>query len=98
MVVFNESIQFEWDVANRDKNRVKHNVTMEEAESTFFDSDRIIYKDVFHSKKEDRHILIGKTKDNRLLYTVFTFRNSKIRVISTRDINKKEVYLYEKKT
>ena len=38
----------------------------------FFDKNKIIYKDKFHSKTEDRYILIGKTNKKRLLYTVFT--------------------------
>ena len=80
-----------------DKNRIKHNVAIDEVEETFFDTNKVIYNDVFHSQKEDRYILIGKTKSGRLLYTVFVFRDQKIRTISSRDINKKEVSLYEKK-
>jgi len=56
-----------------------------------------MYKDKLHSKKEQRFIILGKTKNKRLLYTVFTIRNNEIRIISARDINKKERKLYEKK-
>ena len=97
MVVISEPIQFDWDKGNIDKNRIKHNVGINEVEETFFDTNKVIYNDVFHSQKEDRYILIGKTKSGRLLYTVFVFRDQKIRTISSRDINKKEVSLYEKK-
>ncbi len=45
-----------------------------------------------------KDILIGKTKKERLLYIVFTKRGKKLIIISARDINKKEKYLYEKKT
>lgn len=38
----------------------------------------------------------SKTRQARLLYLVFTIRNGKVRIISARDINKKEVHLYEK--
>lgn len=96
MIVFSEPIQFDWDEGNADKNRIIHGVTTHEAEEVFFDSKKVIYKDVFHSEKEEIYILIGKTKSNRLLYTVFALRDPKIRVISSRDINKKEVPLYEK--
>lgn len=97
MVVISEPIQFDWDKGNTDKNLIKHNVEINEVEETFFDTNKVIYNDVFHSQKEDRYILIGKTKSGRLLYTVFVFRDQKIRTISSRDINKKEVSLYEKK-
>ncbi|MBI4036186.1 BrnT family toxin [Candidatus Daviesbacteria bacterium] len=56
---------------------------------------KVIYKDVFHSKDEERFIILGKTKKGRLLYIVFTYRRKKIRIISVRDINKKEVLNYE---
>lgn len=88
-------IEFDWDKGNIGKNR-KHKVEDKESEEPFFDEGKIIYKDVFHSKKEERFILIGKTKKGRLLYLVFTIRNSKFRIISGRDINKKEIQIYEK--
>ena len=43
---------------------------------------------------EEGYILLGKTKQQRLLFIIFTVRNTKIRVISARDINKKENKLY----
>ncbi|HIE24125.1 MAG TPA: BrnT family toxin, partial [Candidatus Korarchaeota archaeon] len=54
--------------------------------------------DKLHSKEEERFILLGKTKKERVLFVVFTIRNDKIRIISVRDINKKERRLYEKTT
>ncbi|MFV1917421.1 MAG: CopG family antitoxin [Patescibacteria group bacterium] len=66
----------------------------------FLDEDKVILKDVLHSKDEERFILLGKTSKGRLLYVVFTMRGEnkeKVRIISARDINKKEVSLYEKK-
>ena len=64
----------------------------------FFDSEKNILKDTFHFEDEERFILIGKTKDNRYLFLVFTIWKNKIRVISARDLNKKERRdYYEKK-
>jgi len=40
---------------------------------------------------------MGKTKQGRLLFVVFTIRRKKIRIISARDTNRKEELLYEKK-
>jgi len=96
MVILKKPLEFDWDKGNTGKN-IKHQVEDKEAEEVFFDKKKVIYKDVFHSQKEERFIVIGKTKKGRLLYTVFNIRGKKIRIISARDINKKEVYLYEKK-
>ena len=76
----------------------KHNVENNEVEEPFFDRKRVIFKDILHSGKENRFILIGKTKKKRLLYTVLTMRGKKVRIISSRDVSKKEVQMYEKRT
>ncbi len=86
---------FQWDKGNIGKN-LKHKVMDEETEQVFFDKNKVISEDIAHSQKEKRYIIIGKTKEGRLLYTVYTFRGNKIRVVSSRDINKKEVHFYEK--
>lgn len=86
--------EFEWDKGNIDKNR-KHKVENQECEQVFFDENKIIFKDALHSVAEKRFVLIGKTESRRCLYIIFTYRGKKIRVISARDINKKEVKLYE---
>ncbi len=91
-----KALEFEWDKGNIGKNS-KHKVEDKEAEEPFFDENKITYKDVLHSRKEERFILLGQTKKQRLLYIVFTQRKNRIRIISARDINKKEVSLYEKK-
>ncbi len=90
-------VGFEWDKANID-HIAQHNVSPNEAEEAFFDTKNVLDEDIAHSIAEDRFIIIGKTKEERLLYQVFTKRENKIRVISSRDINKKEVKLYEEKT
>lgn len=92
-----EAIQFEWDEGNREKSE-KHGVDSKESEEAFFDTKKVMYKDVFHSTNEERFILIGQTKLKRLLYIVFTYRKQNVRIISVRNINKKEVHLYEKET
>lgn len=96
MKEYSEPIVFIWDKGNKDKNWIKHQVADKECEEIFFDKNKKIYKDKLHSAKEERFILLGKTKNNRLLYVVLTIRNKKIRIISARDINKKERKLYEK--
>lgn len=90
MRIFQKPLEFEWDDGNKNKNFMKHQVTDIECEEIFFDKDKKILRDVFHSRKEKRYIILGKTKLYRLLFMVFTIRNNKIRVISARDMNKKE--------
>jgi len=93
-----EIIEFDWDKDNKDKNLKKHGVSDEECEEIFFDPRKKILKDILHSTNEGRYILIGKTKLKRFLFLVFTIRKNKIRVISARNLNKKEKHLYEQKT
>jgi uncharacterized DUF497 family protein len=88
---------FEWDAGNRKKSIRKHEVSNEECEEAFFDHNKDIQKDNLHSINEERYVLLGQTRQNRLLYIIFTIRKDKIRVISARDINKKERNLYEEK-
>jgi uncharacterized DUF497 family protein len=95
MMLDRKSLEFEWDKGNIGKNK-KRKVGDSEAEEVFFDRNKIVFKDALHSGKELRFILIGKTKKGRLLYLVFTKRKSKIRIVSARDINRKEVNIYEK--
>ena len=90
-----KALEFEWDKGNTGKNK-KHKVEDFESEEPFFDPCKVTLKDSPHSETEERHILLGKTKKGRLLFIVFTERAGKVRIISARQINKKEVPLYEK--
>ncbi len=96
MIRFKEPLEFEWDKGNIGKNK-KHNVEDNEAEEVFFDENKKAFKDHLHSGKEERFRIIGRTKNARVLFVVFTIRKGRARIISVRDINKKEVDLYEEK-
>ncbi len=97
MINLSHTDGFQWDDGNRNKNFRRHKVTDQECEECFFDQDKKILSDVLHSQQEDRLILLGQTKEGRPLFIVFTIREKKIRIISARDLNKKESKLYEKK-
>lgn len=97
MNIFFEPLLFEWDRGNKGKNFLKHGVSNEECEEVFFDSKQRLVKDILHSGQETRYILLGQTERGRLLFIAFTIRIDKIRVISARDLNKKERRLYEEK-
>jgi uncharacterized protein len=98
MKVTREPIEFEWDKGNIDKNFTAHGVKNEECEEVFFDPNKRMLRDPLHSNKEKRYVIIGKTKKQRILFIVFTRRKQKVRIISARDLNKKEKHLYEEKS
>lgn len=87
--------EFEWDQGNSDKPK-KHGLTMEETEEAFLDENKVTFSDWQHSLAEPRVTLLGKTKKGRLLNITYTVRGNKVRVITARTINRKEVQLYEK--
>ena len=89
-------IAFEWDKGNRDKNFKKHNVTIKESEEIFDSEESFIFEDEKHSIKEKRYGLFGKTSKERRLSIVFTIRQDKIRIITARDMSKRERRAYEK--
>lgn len=95
MIILDEPARFEWDHGNKSKNYKKHGVSDQECEEVFFDPHKKILRDVFHSRDEQRYILLGETKKERRLFIVFTMRSNAARVISARDLNKKERKLYE---
>ncbi len=92
--VFKQLIGFQWDAGNINKNLIKHNVTNRECEQIFFNNPLIIFNDPKHSITEKRQASFGKTDTGRLLLIIFTERNNLIRIISARDMNKKERNFY----
>jgi uncharacterized protein len=86
---------FQWDSGNRTKNYEKHKVTIPEIEEVFFNSPLFFFEDPQHSEKEQRTLALGKTFDERPLSIAFTIRHDKIRVISARDMSRKERKIYE---
>lgn len=81
---------FDWDEGNVQKNWEKHHVTPLECEQVFFTRPFVVIEDGLHSEDEARYYVLGRTDAGRLLFVVFTIRNGRIRVISARDMNKKE--------
>lgn len=88
-------VGFEWDAHNTEKNWKKHRVTPSECEELFFNRPLVVADDARHSEKERRFYGLGHTDGSRMLFVVFTLRREKIRVISARDMNRKERKVYE---
>ncbi len=87
---------FEWDKRNIDKNWILHNVSNSEAEEIFFNAPLIINITQYPAN-EPRYIAFGITDTGRKLIAVYTIRNNKIRVISARDMSRKEREVYNAK-
>ncbi|MGO9016216.1 MAG: BrnT family toxin [Dissulfurispiraceae bacterium] len=93
--ILSRSEGFDWDEGNINKNWEKHRVSHIECEEIFFNDPIIFKRDEPHSTSEDRYFVLGKTDSDRLLFVVFTLRGAKIRIISARDMNRKEKKAYE---
>ena len=92
--ILSQCTGFEWDTHNSTKIKEKHNVTPVECEQVFFNLPIIAGSDEKHSKTENRFYILGHTDSGRVLFLVFTVRKNKLRVISARDMNKKERRVY----
>lgn len=98
MGIINQPVKcvgFEWAQGNLLKNWEKHGVSAAECEQIFFNRPLITAQDEKHSKGEKRCYALGYTAAQRYLFVVFTIRANRIRVISARDMNKKERKEYE---
>lgn len=97
MIVFDLVEGFEWDEGNRRKSAEKHSVTEAEAEQLFFNEPLLVVEDAKHSASEPRFHALGKTDGDRLLHVTFTLRRggTLIRVISARDMSRKEKMRYD---
>ena len=85
---------FAWDSGNREKNWLGHDVTNAECEQVFFNQPLVVSSDVKHSRDEDRFFALGRTTADRRLFVVFTMRGTLVRVISARDMSRKERRLF----
>jgi len=97
MADFSKVTGFQWDSGNERKNADSHGVSQIEAEQVFFNQPLIVTFDGKHSGSEQRVRALGVTNNGRLLTMVFTMRagGELIRVISARDMHRKERKEYE---
>jgi hypothetical protein len=91
---------FDWDDGNRRKSSAKHDVTPLETEQVFLDPKLLVLADEKHSSEEKRFQAYGETTAGRKLQISFTLRydESLIRVISARDMSRKERARYAQET
>ncbi|MDO9514330.1 MAG: BrnT family toxin [Elusimicrobiota bacterium] len=92
-----ESKSFDWDTGNIEKNLIKHKVRFQECEEVFFNNP--FFRPILLTEKivEQRYYAFGITDRRRKLTIVFTIRKGKIRVVSARDMSRKERRFYDEK-
>ncbi len=87
---------FEWDEGNSNKNWYGHRVSDQECEELFMNDPLIVAVDTKHSSTEKRFEALGQSNQGRWLFAAFTIRGRWIRVISAREMNRRETKRYEK--
>jgi hypothetical protein len=86
-------MEFEWDTAKDKSNQDKHGISFEEIKEIFLYA-MSVKIDTRFDYGETRYIGIGRNDKDNLFTVVFTYRDSKIRIISARSSNKKEKKIY----
>jgi uncharacterized DUF497 family protein len=90
-----ECVGVEWDKGNTEKNWELHRVSRSEAEECFFNRPILVAPDAGHSRTEPRYAALGRANGDRRLTLVFTVRGFLIRIISARDMSRRERRIYE---
>ena len=91
-------IVFGWDADKVISNLKKHQVSFEGAQSVFQDPNALLIADPDHSIEEDRFILLGISKETKILVVCHCYRSNDevIRIISARKATKSESKQYER--
>ena len=87
---------FEWDDEKSKANLKKHGISFLEASSVFFDENARILDDPEHSGDEERFILLGFSKEHKMLVVCHCYREKEliVRIISARKATKRESLSY----
>lgn len=93
-----EKINFEWDENKNTINKKKHGLSFEEAKEVFGDDNAILFDDPDHSIGEERFLIIGMIKSQKVCIVSHCYRNNDdiIRIISAREATKNEKKTYLK--
>lgn len=84
-------LNFKWDDRKNAKNKAKHGVSFEEAQTVFFDENAMEFFDPDHSRDEDRFIMLGISIRLRVLVVCHCHRRGKtVRIISARKADPRE--------
>jgi uncharacterized DUF497 family protein len=88
-------MQFDWDPNKAVRNLSRHGVSFAEAATVFDDSFGWAFFDPDHSQDEDRFLMIGTSNTGRLLIVSYTEAADDVRIISAREVTRRERKDYE---
>ncbi len=88
-------MDLEWDEAKAAANFEKHGVSFADAATVFGDPLYVDFYDPDHSTDENRYLIIGASKEGRMLIVSYTERNGVVRLISAREVTPTERKAYE---
>ena len=88
-------MNFEWDEEKAEANLGKHGISFDEARTVFDDPLYVDFYDPDHSDDERRYIIIGRSRQERLLLVSYTERGDALRLISSREVTPAERKAYE---
>jgi uncharacterized protein len=88
-------VRFEWDENKAAANLLKHGVSFEEAATVFGDPLSDTFDDPDHSVEEQRFVIIGVSRRDRLLIVAHTDNGDTVRLISAREPTRGEREFYE---
>ena len=86
---------FDWDPDKAESNVLRHEVSFEEASTVFSDRLALLMKDPDHSLEEERYLLLGMSRRQRMLVVAFAERPPLTRLISARRTTRTERRRYE---
>jgi uncharacterized DUF497 family protein len=91
-----DTLKFEWDENKNQINQRKHGISFDEAKTVFYDEYAILFDDPEHSETEDRFLIIGTTRKERICIVSHCYRGQEgtIRIISARKATKNEQKIY----
>jgi len=89
-------MDFEWDENKNQINQKKHGISFEDAKTVFEDELAILFDDPDHSAEEDRFLIIGMSRTEKICIVSHCYRGADeiIRIISARKATKGEQNVY----
>ena len=88
-------MEFKWDEKKAAANLADHGVSFDEAKTVFGDPLYVDFYDPDHSYDEHRYLIVGESRQGRLLIVSYTERGESVRLISAREVTLSERKAYE---
>jgi len=88
-------VEFDWDTRKAAANFRKHGISFQEAGTIFGDPMALTFDDPDHSVGERRLLTFGVSRTSKFLIVCHTEEAGVTRIISAREMNKRERRIYE---